>query len=204
MYFHRWDFHKAQPNGRTSLQTTLGIANTCISEKWASWFSEASSPTAADSNCRAGRSSWPTWRNGQGPGGSAGFSWLRAPYPPGKPGAPKTSYMFFSSNTGKNSFLKSFPNPLVSPMNHPGWRWTSTTRWGLHARLPWQPWLWLQGVTERNVFCRIFLFERINILWLKQFLLENTHTPPTENTDKSPHNNAYFKPADCCIMQLPY
>lgn len=106
MYFHRWDFHKAQPNGRTSLQTTLGIANTCISEKWASWFSEASSPTVADSNCRAGRSSWPTWKNGQGAGGSAGFSWLRAPYPPGKPGAPKTSYMFFSSNTGKNCSQK--------------------------------------------------------------------------------------------------
>lgn len=62
MYFHKWDFHKAQSGSRASLQTTLGMASTCISEKWASWFPQASSPTVAHSSCRAGRSSWPTWK----------------------------------------------------------------------------------------------------------------------------------------------
>lgn len=113
-------------------------------------------------------------------------------------------HVVFQQHWNKQFSQNSFPNPLVTPANHPGWTWTSITRWGLQARLPWQPWLWLQGVVESNVFYRIFLLERIDIFWLQQFSLKNTHTPSTENTDKSPHNNGYFKPADCCIMQLPY
>lgn len=98
----------------------------------------------------------------------------------GKSEALRMSCMSFYNSTGRNSVLKKAPEILwVTPRIHPGWRWISTTRlalcfgaqWGLHARLPWNSRLWLQGVVESNVFCRIFLLQGINF-----FLMETSFT----------------------------
>lgn len=105
MYFHKWNFHKAVWQQNISTDNTRHSKHLHF-RKMSQLVHSSSSPTVPHSNCRAGRSSRLTWRSGQWAGGSVGFSSLRALYPPGKPEAPKMSYMFFSSNTGTNSVLK--------------------------------------------------------------------------------------------------
>lgn len=95
-------------------------------------------------------------KDGQGAGGSTGFSLLRAPYPPGKPEAPKKVTCSFPAILEQTAFSKQLPKSFGHSSESPGWRWTSTVRWGLQARLPWQPWFWLQGVVESNVFAEYF------------------------------------------------
>lgn len=106
-------FYKAKCTSITGISTRHSLTTDNIGQskhlhfrKMSQLVHSSSSPRVAHSDCRAGRSSRLTWRNGQGAGGSAGFSSLRAPYLPGEPEAPKMSYMFFSSNTATNGVLK--------------------------------------------------------------------------------------------------
>lgn len=111
MYFHKWDFHKAQSDSRTSLQTALGIE--LHFKKWASWFTQVPVlqrlPPAAEQEGAAGpHEGW------SGRWGQYRVFLAKGSLSTWETRSPKKSYMFFSSNTGTNSLLKTASQILWS------------------------------------------------------------------------------------------